>query len=321
MAYPSPSDWCRNLPRKFPETFIKVSQSAFPIIEVNPTQPPSKSLLGRRSAMKLLFCGAAGSFANGFWIEPGRLSVTREEISCARLPDALDGLRIGVMADIHYKPEQDEELLEEAVALLNREKPDLIALPGDFMDSDPSVIEPMLRVLKKLAPSHGVFASMGNHDGWAAESANLRRRFEKAGISMLINRNHGIRVRNERLAIAATDHIWLGKPDSSATLRGIAADTPVIALVHEPDYFDEITQRRDIQLQLSGHTHGGQCRVPLIGYAPAKVAYGRKYVYGSFEHGDSRLFVTRGMGTTGLRIRFACPPEVAVLTLRSGNRV
>jgi predicted MPP superfamily phosphohydrolase len=270
--------------------------------------------------MKLLFCGAAGSFANGFWIEPSRLSVTREEISCARLPDALDGLRIGVMADIHYKPEQDEALLEEAVATMNREKPDLIALPGDFMDSDPSVIAPMLRVLAKLTPAHGIFASMGNHDGWSTDGGTLRRHFEKAGISMLVNRNHGIRVRHENLAIAATDHVWLGKPDPSTTLRGIAADTPVIALVHEPDFFDEITKRRDIQLQLSGHTHGGQCRVPIFGYAPAKVAFGRKYVYGAFSRGDSRLFVTRGIGTTSLRVRFACPPEVAVLTLRSQNR-
>jgi predicted MPP superfamily phosphohydrolase len=182
--------------------------------------------------MKLLFCGAAGSMVNGFWIEPGRLSVTRAEISCARLPAALDGLRVGLMADIHFKPDQDEALLAEAVATLNREKPDLIALPGDFMDKDPAVIGPMLDLLKKLAPAHGVFASMGNHDGWSGDGSAMRRRFEKAGISFLINRNHGIRVCNENLAIAATDHIWLGKPDPAATLRGIAADTPVIALVH-----------------------------------------------------------------------------------------
>lgn len=270
--------------------------------------------------MKLLFCGAAGSFTNALWIEPNRLSVTRQEISCVRLPKALDGLRIGVMADIHYKPEQDESLLEEAVATLNRENPDLIALPGDFMDSDPSVIPPMLRVLAKLTPAHGIFASMGNHDGWSTDGGTLRRHFEKAGISMLVNRNHGIRVRNENLAIAATDHVWHGKPDPSTTLRGIAVDTPVIVLVHEPDFFDEITKRRDIQLQLSGHTHGGQCRVPFFGYTPAKVAFGRKYVYGAFACGDSRLFVTRGIGTTSLRVRFACPPELAVITLRSQNR-
>jgi predicted MPP superfamily phosphohydrolase len=283
-------------------------------------QPPSdRPLLGRRNAMKLLFGGAAGSMANGFWIEPGRLSVTRADISCARLPAALDGLRVGLMADIHFKPDQDEALLAAAVATLNREKPDLIALPGDFINSDPAVIDPMLDLLKDLAPAHGVFASMGNHDGWSGDGGFMRRRFEKAGISFLINRNHRIRVRNEHLAIAATDHIWLGKPDPAATLRGIPAATPVIALVHEPDYFDELTQRRNIQLQLSGHTHGGQCRVPFVSYTPAKVAYGRKYIHGTFKRGESRLFVTRGIGTVGLRVRFACPPEVAMLTLRAAD--
>jgi uncharacterized protein len=303
---------------KFHATFIKSSHRPLSISGVNPTDSATPHpLLGRRNAMKLLFGGAAASFANGFWIEPGRLSVSRADIFCARLPSALDGLRVGLMSDIHFKPDQDEALLEAAVATLNREKPDLIALPGDFMDKDPAVIEPMLDLLKELAPAHGVFASMGNHDGWAYEGAQMRRRFEKAGIALLINRNHGIRVRNEKLAIAATDHIWLGKPDPAATLRGIAADTPVIALVHEPDYFDELTERRNIQLQLSGHTHGGQCRVPFVSYTPAKVAYGRKYIYGAYARGDSRLFVTRGIGTVGLRVRFACPPEVALLTLRA----
>lgn len=80
-----------------------------------------------------------------------------------------------------------------------------------------------------------------------------------------------------------------------------------------------MADQRDLLLQVSGHTHGGQCRLPLLGYAPVKVRYGRKYVYGGFSRGDSRLFVTRGIGTTGLRVRFACPPELAVLTLRGSS--
>ena len=164
---------------KFHANFIKDSPIPTIVIAVNSTDKPP---LSRRNAMKLLFCCAAGSAVNGFWIEPGRLSVTRADISCARLPDALDGLRVGLMSDIHLN-------------------------------------------------------------------------------------------------------------------------------------VDELTERRNIQLQLSGHTHGGQCRVPFVSYTPAKVAYGRKYIHGAFERGDSRLFVTRGLGTVGLRVRFACPPEVAVLTL------
>ncbi len=277
------------------------------------------SLLSRRSALKVMLAGAAGAAANAFLIEPGRLAVTRREIRCPNLPAALDGLRVGLMADLHFKPDQDSELLQDAVDALNAGKPDLIALPGDFIDNNDSVLAPMLAILSRLGAAHGVFGSMGNHDGWTTDASRMRSRFEKAGISFLVNRHTRISVRNESLAIAATDYIWRGKPDPAKTLRGIPATTPVIALVHEPDFFDEMKRHRAIDLQLSGHTHGGQCRVPFVGYAPAKVAYGKKYIYGDFASGDSRLFVTRGLGTSGLRVRFACLPEVALLTLRGGQ--
>lgn len=283
-----------------------------------PSAPPSPRI-HRRRALGLLFGGAAACAADAFWIEPGRLSVTRESILCPRLPAALDGLRVGVMADFHFKPDQDGPLVKAAVERLNLEKPDLIALPGDFIDADPAVLDPLLDLLKHLAPAHGVFASMGNHDGWTGKASLIRKGFEKAGIPLLVNRHSALRIRGETLAIAATDHIWLGKPDPAKTLRGIRPQTPVIALVHEPDYFDDLTRHRPVQLQLSGHTHGGQCRVPVLGYAPAKVKLGEKYIHGCYERGDSRLFVTRGMGTTGLRVRFACPPEIGLLTLRSAE--
>jgi predicted MPP superfamily phosphohydrolase len=157
---------------------------------------------------------------------------------------------------------------------------------------------------------------MGNHDGWNARGEAVGRSFERVGIPLLINRNSVIRIRGEKFAIAATDRVWLGKPDPARALRGIPSGAPVLALVHEPDFFDEMSARRNL-LQVSGHTHGGQCRVPVLGYAPAKVSYGRKYIQGPFFRGESRLFVTRGIGTTGMRVRFACPPEVAVLTLRA----
>jgi uncharacterized protein len=278
------------------------------------------SLLRRRSAIRIMLAGAIGSGVNAYCIEPNRLAVTRREIRCPRLPAALDGLRVGLLADVHFKPDRDAELLDEAVTALNAEKPDLIALPGDFVDNDHAVLAPMLETLRRLHAPHGVFASMGNHDGWSMESARMRPRFEKAGISFLVNRHTRLTVGNEPLAIAATDYVWRGNPDPAKTLRGIPAQTPVIALVHEPDFFDEMLRHRPIALQLSGHTHGGQCRVPLIGYAPAKVAFGQKYIYGEVARGDSRLFVTRGLGTSTLRVRFACLPEVAILTLRSRER-
>ncbi|MEO8614260.1 MAG: metallophosphoesterase [Luteolibacter sp.] len=285
-----------------------------PIAAMPPLKP---SGLNRRNALRLLSAGLAGSLVDAFWIEPKQLSVTRQAIRCESLPPALDGLRIGLLADFHYRPDDDQELLEKVIASVRDERLDLIALPGDFMSGDPTVIQPMLDQLGKMKATHGIFAVMGNHDGWNGNPVTIRRQFERAGISFLINQHSLLSIRNESLAIAGTDFIWKGKPEPEKTLKGISAKTPVIALVHEPDYFETMTAHREILLQLSGHTHGGQCRVPLVGYAPRTVEYGRNFNYGTYSSGNSKLFVTRGVGTSGPRVRFACPPELAILTLRT----
>lgn len=272
--------------------------------------------LSRRNALKLLGVGATACLADAFLIEPGLLSITRKDILCPDLPSGLAGLKICLLSDFHFMPGKDNGLLEKTIAAVGRENPDIIALGGDYVAESDAVMNPLLEALGKLNARHGIFAVMGNHDGWDGDAETIRSRFEKAGISFLINQNTQLTMGGDKLAVAGTDFVWLGNPDAVQTLKGIASGTPVLALVHEPDYFDTMTDQRRILLQLSGHTHGGQCRVPFVGYTPVKVKYGEKYVYGAFERGDSRLFVTRGLGMTSLRARFSCPPEVAVLTLR-----
>jgi predicted MPP superfamily phosphohydrolase len=280
-----------------------------------------RKVMNRRNALRLMVGGAMGSVANAAWIEPARLSVTRRDVLSDRLPTALEGLRIGLLADFHFRPDDDAELLDKVVRQVCSEDLDLIALAGDFVDENRSAFPPLMEAFGKFQAKHGVFAVMGNHDGWNAGHGITRRHFEKAGVSFLINQHRLISIRGETLAIAGTDFVWHGHPDPARTLKGIRPDTPVIALVHEPDYFDVMASSRDILLQLSGHTHGGQCRVPLLGIAPVTVNYGRKYIQGAYSRGASQLFVTRGVGTTGLRVRFACPPELAVLTLRRSARI
>jgi predicted MPP superfamily phosphohydrolase len=276
-------------------------------------------LFSRRRVLQVLTAGGVGSVANAFWFEPGHLTVTRENVRIKNLAPGLDGLRIGQLSDFHFRPGEDDELVAKVVAQVRRENLDLIALTGDYLSDDPRVVPPMLALLEKMSATQGMFAVMGNHDGWRGRPSVIKRQFEKAGFSFLINQNSQLSINGDPLAIAGTDYVWLGRPNPSLTLKGISTKTPVVALVHEPDYFDVMAARRDIQLQLSGHTHGGQCRVPLLGYAPRKVSYGRKYIYGSYSQGDSNLFVSRGVGTVGIRVRFACPPELAILTLR-GSR-
>jgi len=275
----------------------------------------SKSKKGFITRRKFIY-GAMGLAAgDAFFIEPNISWTTNTNLKVPHLPDALKGLKIVHLTDLHYKPDKDEGLLETIIKKVNAISPDLIVLTGDFVDHDTSGIQPMLSYLAQLNTKHGIFACMGNHDGWTSSRDYFKREFEKHGIQFLINQNTKLNISNEHLHIAATDYIWDGKPDPVATLKGIPANAPLITLVHEPDYFDTMLEFNDQHLQLSGHTHGGQCRVPFIGYAPKKVKHGKKYIYGKYEKGNSSVFVSRGIGTTAIRVRFSCLPEIALHTL------
>ena len=275
----------------------------------------------RRQFLQLTGFGAVGAvpatLGYGFKVEPTLLSITRQEIVVPRLPGDLDGLRVAMFGDLHYRPDTDAELVKTLVDTINKEAPDLVTIVGDYVNHNVAVIPPLLEHLGHLQAKHGIFAVMGNHDGWAGDGMHVKKLFQRCGIDFLINRSSEVMIDQSRLAVAGTDHVWQGNPDPVRAFRGIGKRTPTIALVHEPDYFDTVAAARESVLQLSGHTHGGQCRVPVIGYAPRTVYWGRKYIYGEFIRNGSKLFVTRGVGTTGIRVRFACRPELAMLSLRS----
>ena len=270
--------------------------------------------IGRRRFCAMLGAAAAsGGYAWG--IEPRRLEVTRRTMVTPRLPGSLDGLRVAVLTDIHYNPEWQEQSMRNAIEAANAEKPDLIFLPGDFVDVDPSVLEPLAPMLGGLRAKHGVFASIGNHDGWALAPSRVGQLLEKHGVGFLCNQSSRLNIGGQRLDVVGTDSIWSGFLDPARAFSGTRPET-TLALVHEPDPFEALGERSI--LQVSGHTHGGQCRVPFLGYAPVGVRYGRKFIYGEFQQSSGgRLFVSRGLGTTGTRVRFACIPEVAILELRA----
>ena len=273
-------------------------------------------LFNRRNFILTSFLGATSSYAYARWVEPHHLTITRKEITLPRLPQSLDGTTIAQLTDFHYLPDQQDSLMEEVVATVNAENPDLIALTGDYITKSPDVFSPLMTILGKLNAKHGIFGVIGNHDGWHGNLSDFEKEFRKAGFDFLVNQGTKIEINGEKIHILGTDSIWSGTIEPSTCYRG-HRDEPVIALVHEPDVFDALRDQYRVDLQLSGHTHGGQCRVPLIGYAPVKVRYGRNYIYGHYERDDSQIFVSRGLGTVGHHVRFACAPEVAILTLRA----
>ncbi|MDA7888786.1 metallophosphoesterase [Akkermansiaceae bacterium] len=270
----------------------------------------------RRSSIALMAAGIPG----GIWaggIEPNQLSITRRDLTLPNWPKALDGFQIAQVTDLHYRPGTDDKLLTKVITALKDESPDLITLTGDFVIKDSSSLPELFRELKALSAPEGIFASPGNHDRWHCSPSQLKTVIEKSGVGYLSNSGTTLSIKGENIYLAGIDSIWGGVPDPAKTWKGHRKSDPVIALVHEPDAFDNLRENRRLDLQLSGHTHGGQCRVPLIGYAPAKVKYGKNYIYGHFQKDQSQLWVGRGIGTVGLRVRFACAPELVLLTLRS----
>ena len=271
----------------------------------------------KKYTRRSILAAALPSIGWAFGVEPDLLSTTEQEIQLKDWPQALDGLRIAHLTDLHYRPGSDEEITEKLITAVNAANPDLILITGDFVIADPSSLPELCRHLKKLTAKHGIIASPGNHDRWHCGDALLWTEMRKAGITYLKNDSTTISVKGEQFYIPGLDSIWGGQLDASRAWKNHRKGDSVIALMHEPDVFDHLKESHPLSLQLSGHTHGGQCRIPLIGYAPAKVKYGRNYIYGHFEKNDAQLWVGRGIGTVGVRVRFACQPELTFLTLRS----
>ncbi len=205
--------------------------------------------------------------------------------------------------------------------MVNDLRPDLIALAGDFVslslvpyngEKDAAVAEPCSELLRQMQAPHGLWAVLGNHDVSTAPRLVIGA-LQTRGIRVLLNQSVAIEQNGARFWLAGVNDVLSRSSDLSATLDGVPSDEATILLAHEPDYAD-YTSRHPVDLQLSGHTHGGQVRLPLIGplYLPEM---GRKYILGLYEVGLLTLYTNAGLGTLRVPVRFNCPPEITLLTL------
>jgi predicted MPP superfamily phosphohydrolase len=263
-----------------------------------------------------LGAGAAAAVWWTAWYEPRRLVVTELEVRPAGWPQSLDGLTVGAMSDLHAGlGHTNPARVREAVELLNGQRPDLICLLGDYLDSthfgrgraDPGEIASELAQLR--APL-GRFAVLGNHD-WRAAGAAMGDALREAGLTVLENEAD----RAGELWVAGVADMRTRVPDILGTLEAVPEDAPVLLLAHDPDLFPQVPQR--VALTLAGHTHGGQVDVPVVRLLFVPSGHGVRYLGGHVEEEGRQLFVSTGVGTAGLPIRFRRPPEVVILTLRS----
>ena len=246
-------------------------------------------------------------------IEPEWLSVEQQSISLPGLPAGLDGYKIVQLSDFHLYPFTSIDLIEKTVARTNELGPDLVVLTGDYVLETAASIFDLAPELAKLNPRHGIFAVLGNHDHWT-EAAVVKQGLAEQGIELLHNR--GVLLNESQFLLAGVDDLWSGTPDIEGALANWREGVPTILLAHEPDFADDFLGDGRIQLQLSGHTHGGQVRVPGVG--PVVLPrYGQKYHNGLYQVGSSQVYVNRGIGIIGPAVRLNCPPEITEFVLRA----
>ncbi|MBE2232043.1 MAG: metallophosphoesterase [Anaerolinea sp.] len=275
--------------------------------------------MDRRNFLKLAATGAAaglGAAALGAgWatlIEPNWPVVEQIGVTLPRLPARLEGLRVAQLSDLHISSYTTAGDIERAAALAMRQSPDVIVLTGDFIWREVwQYAEELVEPLRTLRAPLGVYAVLGNHDHWE-DAALATRVLGEAGVTLLLNQ--AVRLETDApLWLAGLDDVWERKHDMAAALAGAPDDECKLLLVHEPDYADEAA-RYPVDLQLSGHSHGGQINLP--GYGRPVLPYlGRKYPAGLYQVGPLALYTNRGIGVIAPPVRFNCPPEVTLLTL------
>ncbi len=251
-------------------------------------------------------------------LEPNWLDVTRVPIAFPDLPDDLVGLRIVQLSDVHLGPYMHPPFLRWVVRTVMSLSPDLIAFTGDMVSRNQDADPAKARVFKSLRAPLGVWGVLGNHDHWM--NPDLAHAFIEryTPIRILRNASATIPVGNSVLHVVGVDDAWVGADDAKRAFRDVPEDDVRLVLMHEPDAVQwlPMTPRT---LQLSGHTHGGQVRLPLIG-AILLPYLGRKYDLGLFRVRGGWLYVNRGLGVISPPLRLNCRPEVTLFVLERQER-
>ena len=287
---------------------------------------PERGKVSRRDFLKLLRTGAIGlgalMAAGAGWssiIEPGWIQIENVTVNLPRLTPQFFGTRIAQISDIHMGGWMNSERLQHAVDLVIEEKPDVLLLTGDilighiFDSNSEEHLQLLIDIFTPLTKSIPTFGILGNHDYWTNADA-IREMLRQSGVTDLTNSMFTISRGNETLHLCGVDDIWEGDVKLDGVVSKLPKDGAAVLLAHEPDFADESAGAGRFDLQVSGHSHGGQVVIPF--YGPPILPYlGQKYPSGLYHVGNMLQYTNRGLGMINPPVRFNCPPEITVFTL------
>jgi hypothetical protein len=268
----------------------------------------------RRGGIEQYSSGAAQE-PTAAWRSGDRFSVNDERIWLDALPGAFHGLRVVQISDIHHGLFLPKEWLSEAVRQANRLNPDIIALTGDFVTYSRRNIGPAAELLGRLRARYGVYAVLGNHD-FRVDADAITQALRRQRIDVLRNRHVTLWFGGESAYLAGVDDYGYGA-DLRRAMRGVPREAVTILLAHNPRVI-HLASRHNVSLVLSGHTHGGQVNLPLLGTVYGRSPERLRYKIGWDRMGATQIYVSRGIGTIVLPWRLRCPAEISRLELLQG---
>lgn len=304
----------------FAALLLFVAQMLRPVPGVEYSAARRRWWNGYRIGLVLLVLFGILCLVWGFLIEPNRLVIHRETIQIDEWPPELSGLRIAMIGDIHAGGWFiDEKKITRLVDSTNQLSPDLIVLLGDYMSpnswhSRRVAPEVTASILRNLHAPLGVYAVLGNHDWWY-NGPKVRRALEQNGLAVLDDDVIEVNWKEKSFWLVGLADLWTRPQHIEETLAKAPPATAVIALTHNPDIFPRLPQT--VPLLLAAHTHGGQVNLPIVGTPIVPSRHGSKYTAGHIIENGHHLFVTTGIGTSIMPVRFGVPPEIVMLTIIS----
>jgi len=271
-----------------------------------------------RQSMYGLTAASFGGSAYGLVLGKTLYDITSAEFTIPNLSPSLAGFSIALVSDIHSSPFMSKRDMDEYVALVNGLKADMIVVDGDFVNSQVEEVYPFAEAFSNLRAPHGVYGVMGNHDFYNHDPELVAREVDACGVKLLRDDKTIIEKDGGQFYLVGVDDV--GRANNSMIRLDEAVgyaplEIPRILLCHRPYYLPQAAAR-NIDLVLSGHTHGGQVVLGRFGdivLAPASIA--SRYISGKYNIGKTNMYISRGIGTVGLPIRLNCPPEITRITL------